>query len=105
MFYERFQHNSGAFFFFLWWLPVDTDLLRNSHDVNKTNNLERLADRLLHRRSEEAGREKRLKAQGFSPPAVGLFVLPPVIMEDISSKWNFSGGEALRGSPVRAPAA
>ena len=103
MFYEHFLHNSGAFFF-LSWLPVDTDLLRNSHDVNKTNNLERLADRLLHRRSEEAGRET-IESSRFSPPAVGLFVLPPVIMEDISSKWNFSGIEALRDSPVRAPAA
>ncbi len=64
----------------------------SSHNVNKMNNLERLTDRLFYRRSEEAG--KTIESSRFSPPAFGLLVLPPVIMEDISSKWNFSVGEA-----------
>lgn len=89
--------------FFCHGFPVNTDPGEAAApDVNKMNNLEHLTDRLLfRRRSEEAGEGgKRLKAQGFLLQRLDCFVLPPVIMEDISSKWDFSERRSATRFPL-----
>lgn len=66
--------------------------------MNKMDNLERLTDTSLSRQSEEAG-GGTIENSRFSPPAFERLVLPPAIMENISSKWNFGRGEACAIPP------
>lgn len=91
---QYFPHkNIFVFFFFDAMASYQYTLSRTSESLNKMSNPEHVdSQRLLHGKNEEAA--ETIESSRFFLVAFGAFVLPPVIMDDISSKWNFSSVQA-----------